>query len=599
MTQASHGVLITDGNERAALAVTRSLGRRGIPVYVGSDTSTSLAGRSRYCSGTFRYPSPWQEPVAYADCVVEHSRRFGVRMLLPMTDLAVELIAPHAAALKGEISIPIPSLARYHQLSNKYELTNWARANGVPVPETVFVPDGDIGKVLGQIKQWPVIVKPGSSLIDRNGSLARSTVHVAHDADELTLLYQDRWYLRHPSLIQQRIIGDGQGVFGLFSDGKPLALFAHRRIREKPPSGGVSVLRESIPLAYPITDYALKIAESANWHGVAMVEFKVDRESGVPYLMEVNGRFWGSLQLAVDAGLDFPFLTYQLATGRPIDAMATGYRTGVRSRWFLGDLDQLILRLRKSDEQLSLPPESPGKGKALRDFLNFTDERTYAEVFRLSDRGPGWYELGSYLASMVEAVVGRIRERVPDLGDLAGHSRWALLRATGLNEKWLRTRLPQPVRSILVLCKGNICRSPFAGVLLRQRALALGLEVEVVSAGIEAQAGQQANPVAKRVAQQQGVSLFEHRTVPLSRDLVSQSDLILVMEAGQARIMRERYPDAARKTFLLGQFDSGGRYEIKDPYGESADVFARCYEQISQAGERLLFLLSQSRRRQT
>ncbi len=282
-----------------------------------------------------------------------------------MTDVAVELVGEHCQELKGIVSIPIPSLAQYRQLSNKYELTDWAKRNGVPVPKSTFIPDGAIEKVVDQITQWPVFVKPGASLISKNGLWVKTSVHVARNADELMHLYEDRWYLKQPSIIQQRIVGEAQGIFGLFSQGKPLALFAHRRIREKPPGGGESVFRESIPLAHPIADYALKIVQSAQWQGVAMVEFKVDRESGVPYLMEVNGRFWGSLQLAIDAGVDFPFLTYQLATTGRLESVEAKYSVGVKSRWFLGDLDQLLLRLRKSDEQLGLPPGSPTKGASI------------------------------------------------------------------------------------------------------------------------------------------------------------------------------------------------------------------------------------------
>ena len=151
MSVVNRGVLITDGNERSALAATRALGQRGIPVYVGADSRTSLAGRSRYCTSAFQYPSPWKSPREYTACVLECAKRLNVAVLLPMTDVAVELIGEHSQELKGIVSIPIPSLAQYRQLSNKYELTDWAKKNGVPVPESIFLPDGAIEKVVDQI----------------------------------------------------------------------------------------------------------------------------------------------------------------------------------------------------------------------------------------------------------------------------------------------------------------------------------------------------------------------------------------------------------------------------------------------------------------
>ena len=97
------------------------------------------------------------------------------------------------------------------------------------------------------------------------------------------------------------------------------------------------------------------------WHGVAMMEYKQDRRTGEFVLMEVNGRFWGSLQLAVDAGVDFPFLACQLARGVPPEA-PRAVRLGVKNRWLLGDLDHLLLRLVRSAEALDLPDGAPVDG---------------------------------------------------------------------------------------------------------------------------------------------------------------------------------------------------------------------------------------------
>ena len=174
----------------------------------------------------------------------------------------------------------------------------------VPIPETFFVPNGRLEKILSSLYSYPVVVKPGRSVISVNDDLCVTGVHYAHNATELNRLYDKIDYLQQPSLIQRRVEGEGQGVFALMNKGKPVALFAHRRLREKPPSGGVSVLRESIALPQPMTEYALRLLQYTGWHGVAMVEFKVDRQTGAPLLMEVNGRFWGSLQLALDASVN-------------------------------------------------------------------------------------------------------------------------------------------------------------------------------------------------------------------------------------------------------------------------------------------------------
>src|SRR5262245_48010885 len=86
------GVIVTDGNERSALAVARSLGQRGVPVFVGAETSSSLAGVSRYCRESFMYPDPWTSPDDYAACILECAKRWGAGAVFPMTDLAVEIL---------------------------------------------------------------------------------------------------------------------------------------------------------------------------------------------------------------------------------------------------------------------------------------------------------------------------------------------------------------------------------------------------------------------------------------------------------------------------------------------------------------------------
>lgn len=116
----------------------------------------------------------------------------------------------------------------------------------------------------------------------------------------------------YPFTIQSFVKGTGQGVFALFKHGSPVCYFSHRRLREKPPTGGVSVLSESAPLNQQLKESAERLLLSAKWHGVAMVEFRV-AEDGTGYLMEVNPRFWGSLQLAIDSGVDFPWWLFWFA----------------------------------------------------------------------------------------------------------------------------------------------------------------------------------------------------------------------------------------------------------------------------------------------
>jgi len=395
--RAAHRVLITDGDERAALAVVRALGQHHVEVIVGSETDRSLAAASKYCTRSFAYPSPYTSASSYVQCLLDAVRSERVEAVFPMSDIAMHVIGPKKAEFEKHTAMPTPDHKMFESISDKYGLMRRAMALGIHVPETIFVPDGKIDNVLDQIASFPVVVKPGCSLVKHMDGWQKTSVQYADNSDDLVDLYRRHQYLQGPSLIQRRVVGQGKGLFALMKQGVPLGMFAHRRLREKPPSGGVSVLRESIPLDKVLTDPALRLLQRANWHGVAMVEFKEDQTSRVPLLMEVNGRFWGSLQLAIDEGIDFPWLLLQMANGQHVSVPENSYRCGLKSRWLLGDLDHLLMRLFKSEATLNLPPGSSSKWRCLLDFAGFANRDTFYEIERFDDMGPVVYELKRYV----------------------------------------------------------------------------------------------------------------------------------------------------------------------------------------------------------
>jgi len=143
----------------------------------------------------------------------------------------------------------------------------------------------------------------------------------------------------------------------------------------------------SILASEALLDKATRLLDGFNWEGVAMVECKIDAATGVPYLIEINGRFWGTTQLAVDAGVDFPALLVRRVLGEA----ALGperYRVGYRERWWWGEVDYLLARLRRSGRDLALPPDAPGRAQAIRDVVRDTLLCTKDAVFRLADPMP-------------------------------------------------------------------------------------------------------------------------------------------------------------------------------------------------------------------
>lgn len=393
-------VIVLDGNQRPALAITRSLGKRGIRVTVAAETGPSLASCSRYCAGSFAYPSPYQDPEGFFQAVLDRTRPLGRAVLIPVTDVTLGEVLGRREEFGEGIAIPFDDFEKYSLVSNKAWLVSQCRMLGLPIPRTVLSTEHAAREdviVAADAVGFPLVVKPGLSRIRTEAGWTATRVRYARNEGELREILSGVPFSRAPFLLQERIQGSGVGIFLLMKDGAVLAHFAHRRLREKPPSGGVSVLCESIEPPAAALDAAMRLLAGVRWNGVAMVEFKIDERDDVPKILEVNARFWGSLQLAVSAGVDFPFLLVRMAHGEPVGPVP-GYRVGLKSRWELGDLDHLWLRLARDGSRLSLPSRYPSRPRVLANFVADSFRRSVRhEVFRFHDAKPFLHELGRYV----------------------------------------------------------------------------------------------------------------------------------------------------------------------------------------------------------
>jgi len=383
----SPSVLVTDGQERSALAVVRSLGKAGCRVFVCSPTGRSLAGASRYCVADIKVPDALRASGPFVAAVEGIVIERKIDVLIPISEGSLLSLLPEQHRLNGAC-VPFAASERFRRICDKETVLEAAARLGIATPrQRIVASPADRAQLDREPIRFPLVVKPARSLSDGNGARIKASVtHVADRAalDAALASYHPESY---PLLLQQRIDGPGVGVFLLLWQGEVLATFAHRRIREKPPGGGVSVYCESVRQSAEVVERSVKLLQEFGWQGVAMVEYKLDQHDGTPYLMEVNGRFWGSLQLAIDAGVDFPALLVAAALGRRVEPVVD-YRLGVRSRWWWGDVDHLATRLRHSDAQLALSGDTPSRWRAVADFLKFWRAGDRNDVFRLSDPLP-------------------------------------------------------------------------------------------------------------------------------------------------------------------------------------------------------------------
>jgi predicted ATP-grasp superfamily ATP-dependent carboligase len=390
-------IVITDGNERAALAAARSLVHAGHTVWVTAPSRISLAGVSRGVRPLLLASDPLQQPAAYVAELGRVMREQGTDLLLPMTDASLEPVLEHrqAGTLPAHVILPFPDLTTYRAASDKARILALAERCGFGVPETRILStpaacDGPLPRDF-----FPAVVKPHRSVVNAAGIRRKLPVTPVASPDECRRVLAGLPADAFPVLLQRHVSGVGEGFFALRWGGRAVALFAHRRLREKPPSGGISVYRESIAPDEALVGPGMRLLDALDWQGVAMIECKREQGTGRQVIMEVNGRFWGSLQLAIDAGVDFPALLVRCAAGDRVPEIGS-YRVGVRSRWFWGDVDQLYQSLRSGSSRL----------RALSAFFRVSPRRDHSEVFRWRDPAPFVVETLQWLRQLTPRTAG-------------------------------------------------------------------------------------------------------------------------------------------------------------------------------------------------
>lgn len=401
-------VLVLDGNENQAVACTRSLARAGFEVWVGSERSWSKAALSRAATGRFRYPAPTHDASAFVTAVAEMAARLPGTVVLPMTErTTVSLSAARESLDQARARYVLPRHEDLLRAVDKGETARLAAAAGVAIPQSVLIrPGGDVHALTAHLA-FPLVLKPRSSeeLLANGRIRTTGAPRYARTPSDLERALGDLARRTSEVVVQEFVAGDGTGYFALMQHGEVRAEFAHRRLRDVRPTGSGSSLRESVPIVHSLRDGAVAILRALRWHGVAMVEFRL-RSDGTPVFLEVNGRFWNSLALAVYSGVDFPALLAEMAVHGTV-ATPPPYRIGVKCRWLLGDFRHLVAVWAGPPPGYPLP--YPRRWRALRDFLT-PIRGSYHDNFQLHDPLPAFGDWLAFLGHQVPAALARRRE---------------------------------------------------------------------------------------------------------------------------------------------------------------------------------------------
>lgn len=333
-------VLVLGEDSRIVLPILRSLGRRGLRVHVAGCAERAPAARSRYVAGWHPLPTAADD----GDWQVEVRRllqQHPFDLVIPATDMSAHRIHSDRSRWQAEARIALLNPSAYEVARDKTKTGALARSLQIPTPRPIDLTD-KLEPTRGAGPRFPLVVKPVSSMA-RPDDEAKSFARIVDDVAEL------RAYAAHlrqqgtTVFVQEYVPGFGAGVEILADRGEVLFAFQHQRLHET--NGHGSTYRKSVAVDSRLLHATQEIAKATSLTGVAMFEFRVDPHSERWALLEINGRFWGSLALAVHAGADFPFYLFELLV-RGRRSFPQSYRCGVHSRDLFADTRWLGRRWR-------------------------------------------------------------------------------------------------------------------------------------------------------------------------------------------------------------------------------------------------------------
>jgi predicted ATP-grasp superfamily ATP-dependent carboligase/protein-tyrosine-phosphatase len=585
-----NGVLVLDGTTRVIVSVASALARHDIPTHYAFLEGWDLSMGARFVREKLPLP---RAPEELRDALDEFVATRNIVTIMPCSDKALAAAATCYDELSQRVNFTCPPPNIIAQVLDKAVILNAAARCQVPIPKTVG--PSEIDQRLQDQLSFPIVAKP--SITGTN----QPKVQYFSDYQHLQSAMRQEPQLSQVNVLQEFFDGDGVGINTVIHRGKPLLMFQHRRIHEWPATGGVGVLFQSQPVDDVLAHATLRLLGELQWEGPAQVEFRQNRQSGNFVLMEVNGRFWGSLPLAIRAGIDLPYYCWQIAIGQQPEPPPR-YDENITMRWTAGEIRRLYELLTDRD---SLARLRVSRAQAAAQFIGSFAPSTKSVLFELRDPMPALLDVAITIRSLVVAHLGkllksvipvRLQFRLQQLLSLHARERGTYVRIWLLRGLRPRTGTPHAPSRILFVCRGNKIRSPLAEAYLagHVRRLKSGAVISVLSAGTHADAMGAVDARASRVAAADGLEL-KGRPERLTQQLIDSAQIIVVFDRIIEAEVLTAFPKAYQKVFLISDVATGmEETEINDPDKADSEVFGRVAYMLKNSVERLTLGLWQS-----
>jgi len=390
-TGGAPGGALVLGADYRGLGVVRSLGRRGVPVWVLREAGEPLASTSRYARRSLAWPSAGEDRVAFL-CRLAESEGITGWALVPTADETAALVARHHDELGRYFTHTVAPWEVVRWAYDKRLTYELAERVDVACPRTAYPQTQDDAAAVDLA--FPVVIKP--TVKESFNRLTAAKAWRVDSREELLERYAEACVLVDPStlMLQELVPGGGDGQFSyaaLCVDGEPLASITARRTRQYPADfGRASTYVETVDCP-ELVEPSLRLLRELRFDGLIEVEFKRDPRDGVLKVLDMNPRVWGWHTLCGRAGVDFPHLLWLLVSGEPVPQ--TSARTGVG--W-----------LRLTTDTPTVLKELAARRLPLRDYLRSLRPPRERAIFAWDDPLPGLAELPLVALLLVRRLLG-------------------------------------------------------------------------------------------------------------------------------------------------------------------------------------------------
>ena len=364
-------VIVTYCWNRVGYNILKNLSSHGLRVWAADTSKYNICSMSRYCSGSFTYPDPFTQEDEFIDCLVHNVNRLKAKVLLPTHDESVVIMRNRNKFPEGLI-IPYENAARLLTLANKSKATELARRARVPIPN-IFVSAKDI-------TNYPVVFKT---------AIGNSAKGVFFPKNEKELIELQEKYKDSETLTEEWIGGTDYSVDCVRWSNFWQSSVYHALVT-KTNGGGTTTQREIVNLPI-LEEYAHKLLDYVDFHGVCGLDFRYDFRTGKAAFIEINARFTGGLATPITAGFEIPWILYNLAVEGQYKT-PINIRVGTKTKWILGDVITLVGRLLKMKW-------NPDEMRQVFKFKGFDAFDDYDKTDRKAILGEMSYYLGKLIKS--------------------------------------------------------------------------------------------------------------------------------------------------------------------------------------------------------